>query len=191
MDNTIIFSMLAQAKQDLRLQAKEKIHDLIADRDDFYNRQTQLIEKIELSSLFKKSHTILSYFPLDDEFDLSSMIISNPHKRWVLPRPIGKGIMLLFEVFELHELKEAKFSLKVPPATNPLVQPSEIDLVIIPAFGFDTDGYRLGRGGGYYDRLLAKLPSKTRTLGVIPKELMLSSLPRQEHDRPVEKIITI
>jgi 5-formyltetrahydrofolate cyclo-ligase len=183
--------MLTQAKQDLRLQAKEKIQSLIADREDFYQRQSQLIEKIELSSLFKKSHTILSYFPLDDEFDLSSMIISNPHKRWVLPRPIGKGIMLLFEVYELHDLKEAKFSLKVPPATNPLVQPAEIDLAIIPALGYDTDGYRLGRGGGYYDRLLAKLPASARTLGVIPRELMLSSFQRQDHDKPVEKIIAI
>jgi 5-formyltetrahydrofolate cyclo-ligase len=183
--------MLAQAKQDLRLLAKEKIHALIADRDDFYHRQTQLIEKIELSSFFKKAHTILSYFPLDDEFDLSSMIISNPHKRWVLPRPIGNGIMLLFEVFELHELKEAKFSLKVPPATNPLVKPSEIDLAIIPALGYDADGYRLGRGGGYYDRLLAKFPASTRTIGVIPRELMLSSFQRHEHDKPVEKVITI
>lgn len=178
-------------KEELRQQAKNKIQNLLVDREDFYNRQRDLIEKIELSPSFKKAHTVLTYFPLDDEFDLCSMIISNPNKRWVLPRPIGKGIMLLFEVSELYDLKDVKFGIKAPPATNTFVKPSEIDLVIIPALGYDSDGYRLGRGGGYYDRLLAKLPAKCKSIGVIHEELMIVKLPRAAHDRAVDKVISV
>jgi 5-formyltetrahydrofolate cyclo-ligase len=178
----------AYLKDELRNQAKAKVLNLISNRSDFYERQAHLINQIELSSFFKKAKTILSYYPLGDEFDLSSMIISNTDKRWVLPRPIGNGIMLLFEVFELHELKETRFFIKSPPATNPLVNPKDIDLVIIPALGFDNEGYRLGRGGGYYDRLLPKLSSKAKTIGVIASELMINKLPREAHDKPVDKV---
>jgi 5-formyltetrahydrofolate cyclo-ligase len=96
--------------------------------------------------------------------------------------------LLLFEVFDLQELKEARFLLKTPPATNPLVDPMDIDLVIIPALGFDTDGFRLGRGGGYYDRLIPKLSAQAKTIGVIARELMIQKLPREPHDKAVDKV---
>jgi 5-formyltetrahydrofolate cyclo-ligase len=178
----------AFTKNNLRNQAREKIQYLISNPLDFHQRQISLIKKIESSSFFKSAKTILSYYPLGDEFDLSSMISSNPDKRWVLPRPIGKGILLLFEVFDLQELKEARFLLKTPPATNPLVDPLDIDLVIIPALGFDTDGFRLGRGGGYYDRLIPKLSAQAKTIGVIARELMIEKLPREPHDKAVDKV---
>ena len=173
----------AYLKDELRNQAKAKVLNLISNRSDFYERQALLINQIELSSFFKSAKTILSYYPLGDEFDLSSMISSNPDKRWVLPRPIGKGILLLFEVFDLQELKEARFLLKTPPATNPLVDPMDIDLVIIPALGFDTDGFRLGRGGGYYDRFLAQQGLENSVkIGVCWSMQLVQAVPTDLHD---------
>lgn len=178
------------SKHDLRIVAKEELLRFFLNRDKVFERQNKIISEIEMNSEFKKAKNILIYYPLADEFDLSSLIISNPHKNWILPRVIGKGIMLLFEIDELHLLRDSKFG-KVPAATNKLYKPSELDMVIIPGLAFDKKGYRLGRGLAYYDRLLSKLHNKTQSLGIIIKELVYDYLPVEEHDKPVKKIIAV
>jgi 5-formyltetrahydrofolate cyclo-ligase len=178
------------SKHDLRIGAKEELFRFFSSRDKVYERQNKIISEIEMNSDFKKAKNILIYYPLADEFDLSSLIISNPHKNWILPRVIGKGIMLLFAIDELHLLIDSKFG-KVPSATNKLFKPSELDMVIIPGLAFDKKGYRLGRGLAYYDRLLSKLNNKTYTVGVIIKELIYDSLPIEEHDKSVRKVIAV
>lgn len=175
-------------KEDLRAQAKVQLLKLFSNKADVYNRQNKIIEAIEMSSEFKKAKVILTYYPLVNEFDLSSMIISNPNKKWLLPRVIGKGIMLLFEVDELHQLKDTPLG-KVTPATNKFYKADEVDMVIIPGLAFDKAGYRLGRGKAYYDRFLAKIRKKTHTIGIIPNELYFDSLPVEEHDIAVKKVL--
>jgi 5-formyltetrahydrofolate cyclo-ligase len=104
-----------------------------------------------------------------------------------MPRAIGDGIMLLFSFETFDELIDGKYGVKVPPATNHLVHKSEIDLVIVPSLMFDKRGYRLGRGGGYYDRLLTDMRAKT--VGVCLAELMLEVLPKDEHDIAVDYVV--
>ena len=179
-------------KSTLRTRAKQDLRYIFSDKADFYSRQNQLISSIELSDEFKKAKTILTYYPLENELDISSLIISNPNKRWAIPRPIGKGIMLCFQTDELYNLLTLKNGLKVPVATSNLIQPQEFDLIIVPGLAFDKKGYRLGRGGGYYDRLLAKTSKSCKSFGVITKELYVDRIPSIEaHDRPVDKVIVV
>jgi 5-formyltetrahydrofolate cyclo-ligase len=180
----------SQSKDQLRIRAKEELFRFFSNRDKVFERQNKLINDIELNADFKKAKNVLIYHPLADEFDLSSLIISNPHKNWILPRVIGKGIMLLFEIDELHLLKDSKYG-KVPAVTNKLYKPSDIDMVIIPGLAFDRRGFRLGRGFAYYDRLLSKLNNKAFTLGVVVKELLFDSLPVEDHDLAVKKVIAV
>lgn len=182
---------ISEIKTKLRIEARETLAGLLADRQEFYKRQQELITQIELSLEFKKAHTILLYYPLPDEFDLSSMIISNPDKRWVLPRAIGRSRMLLFEAGDLFNLVDSKYGTKAPPATNHLVKATELDLVIVPALAFNRDSYRLGRGGGYYDRLLSKISKRCKSIGVCLSELIYDSIPVDKHDIAVKKLITV
>lgn len=182
---------IIETKKELRAKARTKIERLLGDREDFYKRQQELIDQIELSPEFKKAKTILLYYPLPDEFDLSSMIISNPDKLWVLPRAIGRSRMLLFEAGDLFNLVDSKYGTKAPPATNKLVKASELDMVIVPALAFNKDLYRLGRGGGYYDRLLTQVSKQCKTLGVCFTELINNSIPVDKHDIPVKKLIAV
>lgn len=184
-------AILVSDKKTLRQQAKEKLKIVFADRDDVYQRQSKLIQKFEENNIFVNAKTILTYYPIEFEFDLSSLLITNPDKRWVLPRPIGGSRMLLFEAGDLFNLVELKHGVKAPYATSPLVKPEEIDLVIVPALAYDKQNYRLGRGGGYYDRLLGNLSKKTKVVGVIPKELVLTEVYKEAHDKAVKTVFAV
>lgn len=183
--------MTSTQKEEMRLNAKTQLADIAADKEDFYKRQADLINQLEMSNEFKKAKTILTYYPIGNEFDLSSMIISNPNKRWVLPRAIGGSRMILFEAGELFDLIDTRYEIKAPPPTNNFVKPEELDLVIVPGLLFSQNNQRLGRGGGYYDLLLSRLNKKTKTIGICPKELVVDKLKTEKHDVKVKKLITV
>jgi 5-formyltetrahydrofolate cyclo-ligase len=65
----------------------------------------------------------------------------------------------------------------------------QIDVVIVPALRVDRDGYRLGQGGGFYDRALAQISAWTIAL-IYPEEISGQSLPRESHDIPVKAYAT-
>jgi 5-formyltetrahydrofolate cyclo-ligase len=66
---------------------------------------------------------------------------------------------------------------------------NQIDVVIVPALRVDSDGYRLGQGGGFYDRALAQISAWTIAL-IFPEEISGQSLPRESHDIPVKAYAT-
>jgi 5,10-methenyltetrahydrofolate synthetase len=73
------------------------------------------------------------------------------------------------------------------PADGPEVVP---DVVIAPIVGFDVDRYRLGYGGGYYDRTLATIPTKPSVIGVGYVQAALETIHPQPHDVPMDVIVT-
>jgi 5-formyltetrahydrofolate cyclo-ligase len=82
-------------------------------------------------------------------------------------------------------LRPGAFGIHEPLADWPVVQPS---LLLVPLLAFDGNGYRLGYGGGYYDRTLAA--RNVRAVGVAYAGQEVSSLPAQAHDMALEAIIT-
>ena len=70
------------------------------------------------------------------------------------------------------------------------VDPARVDLILVPGLAFTADGHRLGRGGGYYDRLLAILPPHTRRIGVCFATQIVAELPMEPHDQRVERVVT-
>ena len=181
-----------ESKDTMRSSAKQELRLIFGAKEEVYERQNNLISTLEMSDEFKKAKTILTYYPLEDELDISSLIISNPDKTWAIPRPIGGGLMLCFQTDELYNLLSLKNGLKVPIATSNLIKPEDLDLVIIPGLAFDKKGYRLGRGGGYYDQFITRLNKKCKTLGVCLEELYFDDLPHKDkHDLPVDKVLVV
>jgi 5-formyltetrahydrofolate cyclo-ligase len=76
------------------------------------------------------------------------------------------------------------------PTRCELAATSEISLVLVPGLGFAAGGLRLGRGGGYYDRWLAHLPSSTQTIGITFSIQICPSLPTLSHDQKVDFLLT-
>ncbi|MCY9375517.1 5-formyltetrahydrofolate cyclo-ligase [Bacillus sp. T17B1] len=68
------------------------------------------------------------------------------------------------------------------------MKPSQIELIIVPGVCFDTDGFRIGFGGGYYDRFLSDY--KGKTVSLLLECQLFAHVPRQPHDIPVHKLIT-
>jgi len=76
------------------------------------------------------------------------------------------------------------------PEDDPLPDPATFDLVIVPGVAFTERGARLGRGGGWYDRLLPQLRADCATVGVAFDIQVLPELPVEPHDVPVDVVVT-
>ena len=104
-----------------------------------------------------------------------------------LPTVTGKGKPLEFRAWTPKSaMTEGAYGILHPSAGEP-VQP---DLLLIPLLGFDEAGYRLGYGGGYYDRTLAALPLTPFTVGVGFESGRLPTIHPQPHDIPMDWIVT-
>lgn len=97
--------------------------------------------------------------------------------------------MIFYDFTSMEQLEKGFYNLIEPkPAQTKVVGKTEIDLVLVPGLIFDKKGYRVGFGGGYYDRFLKDFPNCT--VGLIYSKQVTSSLPIEPFDIPVQKIIT-
>lgn len=76
------------------------------------------------------------------------------------------------------------------PATDELIAPADIDLVLVPGLAFDAQGYRLGQGGGFFDRFLARPELRAIRCGLAFEEQLVAAVPREPHDEPMDLCVT-
>jgi 5-formyltetrahydrofolate cyclo-ligase len=112
-------------------------------------------------------------------------------RRFVYPRILGEGLELV-EVRSAEELEHAAERKFREPRMGgeSAIGLNEIDVILVPGVAFTRAGQRLGRGGGYYDRLLAALPASTVRLGVCFEMQLVAELPSEPHDMRVDAVIT-
>ncbi|RLQ98333.1 5-formyltetrahydrofolate cyclo-ligase [Falsibacillus albus] len=110
-------------------------------------------------------------------------------KRIVVPKCLTESKELLFkQITDFTQLEKVFFGLYEPKAEQEAIDKHQIDLLIVPGLAFMKDGYRLGFGGGYYDRFLADYKGNTVSLAF--QRQLVESLPIEDFDKPVKKIIT-
>lgn len=104
-----------------------------------------------------------------------------------LPRTLPKRQMA-FHRYEGDDKLTVKMGKIMEPTEECLeIDPNELDLLIVPGVGFIKEGYRIGFGGGYYDRFLTKYPLKTMSL-IFPQQLQ-EQVPIEDHDKAVDEIV--
>jgi len=109
-------------------------------------------------------------------------------KRVALPVTYGGGRMDFKLVSTMDALVPDGYGIPAPPEGSETVTPRPDDVMIVPSATYDRHGYRLGMGGGYYDRYIPAHPCVT--VGMARDRLLLDAVPREAHDVPVRILIT-
>ena len=147
------------------------------------------IKKLKLNTHFQTARTICLYNSLPDEVD-TAMLLAKAllmGKRVLLPKVVGDELEL--RIHTPGSLLSGAYGIMEPTGELfPVESYHEIDLAIIPGVAFDRLGARLGRGKGYYDRLLSQMPNAYK-IGICFPFQLLERLPSEPHDVLMNEVI--
>lgn len=142
-----------------------------------------LILKLIETNEYKQAKNIMIFYPMKNEVNLLELL-KDSSKTFFLPKIDGKNL-LCCEYKNGDELCESCFKTLEPKTEG--VNKNQIDLVIVPALCCDKSNYRLGYGGGFYDRFLKDF--KGKTVVCLPKELVVENIYPEEFDIPVDLVV--
>ena len=139
---------------------------------------------------YRRAGTVFLFVGHGDEIDTLPLLrqVLADGKRLCVPLCTAPGRMECRAVRDLRDLRPGAYGILEPPADAPAVSPARIDLAIVPCVGASREGFRLGHGGGYYDRFLARYNGDTLLL--CRQALLRSSIPHESHDIPIPAILT-
>ena len=135
---------------------------------------------------FVSARTVLAYSAMPDEVATDGFIsLWSDIKEIVLP--VVDGDRLILRRYDAAKLKPGYRGILEPSEEADIIPPEAIDLAIIPGMAFDEDGHRLGRGGGFYDRLIPQLHCPL--IGICFSCQLVPSVPVESFDQPLDQII--
>ncbi len=176
------------SKQEIRKSIRQQINGLNRDiRTEWDVRTTRMVLE---SPIWQKAETILLFASLPDEIDTSRLIEDavSAEKRIILPVVRDSDLELF--VYHPGQIAPGAFGIMEPTSNaSPLSDFSAIDLAIVPGIAFTRKGDRLGRGKGFYDRLLPLLPCPCYGLGYTLQ--ILHSLPTDPWDVSLDGIFAL
>lgn len=143
------------------------------------------------SSLFNQAKTVLAYFSFRQEPDLSNLFLDNTNnaKNWGFPRCVDKS--LIWHLWTEDKLITGKYGIKEPTPRAPIINPHQVDLILVPCVACDYRSYRLGYGGGYYDRLFSSPEWESiPTIGIVFANAYLPQVPVEAWDKKLDNICT-
>jgi 5-formyltetrahydrofolate cyclo-ligase len=175
---------VASRKLALRSKLKAERASRQYNPDDASNLNVHLAELC----LANGASRIACYLPFGDEPDTELFI------DWAMENQIEVLLPVSNSDGSLHWVKfdgsteEGIFGF--PEATGEIQEPKNLDLAIIPALAVDEAGARLGKGKGFYDRALLGFAPLPPVIAVVFDQELLSSLPVESHDQPVDAVVT-
>ncbi|QED48635.1 5-formyltetrahydrofolate cyclo-ligase [Cytobacillus dafuensis] len=177
-------------KQFLRKEIMAKLDNI--EKPQYEHFSYLIAKNLYQDSYWKESKTIGITISKQSEVDTYQIIRKawEEGKQIVIPKCLPKLREMVFRTFCQFDQLECVYSGLFEPieAETEEVSKSDIDLLIIPGLAFTEKGFRLGFGGGYYDRYLTEYKGRTVSLAFHPQ--IVSDLPIEYHDMPVNKIIT-
>lgn len=185
-----VSATVPQIKTHLRQQFRQQ-----RDRLDTVELSQQLSQRLSTWPELQRSRTILAYWPHNSELSLLALMELWHAKIWGLPRCLP-GKQLAWHAYapqrDRERLVSGKFGILEPPPTFPLVDLVTVDAVLVPALACDRWGTRLGYGGGYYDRCLARSElQQCLTVGIVTGSgFSQIPLPRDDWDVSLQAIAT-
>lgn len=151
----------------------------------------QIRQRLRKQEIWQQAQAVLFYTPLAEEPDLWPLAAEAlaSGKQVALPRySAAEDIYTVCAVQDLSDLSVARFGILEPSEACPLFNVNRLDMALVPGIGFDFSGHRLGRGKGYYDRLLAQVPGFK--CGVAFDWQVIGEIPTEPHDVWLNCILT-
>ncbi len=181
---------IAEAKKKLRVRAMERRRD--AHEAAGPDAGEKLAHNVVATGLIGQTDVVSGFWSMGDEIDLLPLLTSLSKNGVVCVLPVleTKAAPLLFR--EWHpgiEMHRASFGMMEPTEKSPQRMPS---VVLAPLLAFDAEGFRIGYGGGYYDRTLAALRAAgpVTVIGVGYEAQEVAEVPRDHFDQPLDWIVT-
>lgn len=180
---------MREQKQKLRQKTLQRLKAAAA-ADTLQIRSARLRDRLAVYLESPVPLCVALYAPLAHEVNLMPLLDAYPQHRFVFPRCLREHRMVFHEVrTPEHDMQPGAMGIPAPAAYTPVVEPSDIDLLIVPGVAFTRDGQRLGYGGGYYDRFIP-LCSRARVIAVAFDEQIVPAIPTESHDLIIPGIIT-
>jgi 5-formyltetrahydrofolate cyclo-ligase len=139
------------------------------------------------------ANTVMVFASFRSEIDTDPLIAWAIHagKSVCLPRIVGPRLMQAHRIRDpWDELVPGTWDIPEPTETCEVVEPHDIDVVVVPGAAFDPSGNRCGYGGGFYDTFLRKTREGVPRVALAFEAQMVEDLPCEEHDLPVTAIVT-
>lgn len=174
---------------------KEKIRSIMLlklkkQKEELRKKKSQLIKKkLFRTKAFVKAKTIMFYMSFGGEVETAEMIRQSFRLGKTVVVPVCEKRTIRPCILEKDSsLKKGRYGI-YEPIKKKFINPEKINLILVPGLAFDRQGNRLGRGKGYYDRFLRKLPSHTVSIGLAYNFQILNHLPATPSDVKVQRII--
>ena len=157
-------------------------------KETWRTKSDRICYHLQSLPLFTQAKTILAYCSFCQEPDLTPLFNSN--KTWGLPRCVGKS--LVWHLWQPGDiLQEDKYGILSPDPDSPQIGAQDVDLILVPTVACDRHFYRLGYGGGFYDRLLSSPQWENKpTIGIVFEFAFVEQLPVDDWDQPLGGICT-
>ena len=172
-------------KSELRKQVLQEMKALPREQKQFIDQA--LTERLLQHPFYQEAKVIATYLSFPHEFQTQELIEQalRDGKKVLIPKTYPKGRMD-FVIYDPQKLVKTSFGLLEPQGDLGVVDASQIDLVHVPGLAFTMEGYRIGYGGGYYDRYLKHFPGHTLST-VYPCQIRDFS--PENHDIPVQEVL--
>ena len=175
-----------ETKAEIRNYIAEKSRILISDKKKILS--DAILSRIELLPAFEKASCILCYHSLPDEVNTHAFIEKWSKQKTILLPVIQDDVLHIRKYDGKEKCKTGAFQI-VEPIGEDFHDFQAIDLVLIPGVAFDSEGSRLGRGKGYYDRFLSGVPEGVWKIGVCRPIQLLDRVMTAEHDISMDGLL--
>jgi 5-formyltetrahydrofolate cyclo-ligase len=178
----------AVTKPELRAQILAELRDAARTPALRHADSKAICAAIRQHPAWSKARVICGFLPLSSEPQIAALWEED--RAFCFPR-IRSGAVELIRLAHPEMRRRATWKLEGAEHDDaPLVAPAEVDLFLVPGLAFTPDGRRLGRGAGFYDRLLLHRSASSVVLGVCFAAQLVAVLPWETHDQKVDAVIT-
>lgn len=158
-------------------------------------KSNEIFQRLQTTKAYQEAHRVMLYLSIGKEVQTSKIVedLLLKKKRVFIPatQPAAKEMLASELLDPAKDLTPGYMNIPEPKkeALRP-ISPMELDLVLVPGLAFDLKGYRIGYGGGYYDRFLPKLAPHAMAIGLAYRMQIVDNAFPEAYDIPVSQIVT-